>query len=246
MNDFICKPFDGQSLARSIVRQVRPASLQRASQTVVMFEPQPPSDAPWPEIEGIDSADARSRWCGDVPLFTSMLQRMFEEFGHGGMPADAEDSAAFNLHVRFMHKLRGAACMLGAKSVYELAGQIEAACVAGETDRAIQLTARLTGELHSLRDSAQSVFMATRAMPHEPPAESFVELTPGLVDELDALLRQQSLAALYRFKSLSPQLLQLLGKASYDRMCSHLDNLQFEEASDDLRECSQRRNAATT
>jgi len=33
---------------------------------------------------------------------------------------------------------------LGAKSVYELAGQIEAACIAGEMDRAIHLTARLT------------------------------------------------------------------------------------------------------
>jgi PAS domain S-box-containing protein len=244
MNDFICKPFDGQSLARSIVRHVRPASLQRASQTAAMCEPQPPSDAPWPEIEGIDSADARSRWCGDVPLFTSMLQRLFEEFGSVGMPADAEDSAAFNQYVRLMHKLRGAACMLGAKSVYELAGQIEAACIAGETDRAIHLTARLTGELHDLRDSAQPAFMAPRAGPLQPPAESRAELTPGFVDELDTLLRQQSLTALERFKTLSPQLLKHLGKASYDRMCEHVVNLQFEEASEDLRKNRQRQNAA--
>jgi PAS domain S-box-containing protein len=244
MNDFICKPFDGQSLARSIAHHVHPAILQRASQTAATFQPQPPSDAPWPEIDGIDSADARSRWCGDVPLFASMLQRLFDEFSQVGLPADAEVSAAPGRHAQLMHKLRGAACMLGAKSVYELAGQTEAACVAGETDRAIQLTALLTGELDRLRDSAQPVFMAARATALEPPADSSVELTPGLVDELDEMLRQQSLAALDRFKSLSPQLLRLLGKSSYDRMCKHVENLQFEEASDDLRKNDRRRGAA--
>ena len=136
--------------------------------------------------------------------------------------------------------------MLGAKSVYELAGQVEAACIAGETDRAIQLMTRLRGELHALRDSAQPVFLATRAKSLLPPAESRLELTPGLVDELDALLQQQSLAALARFKSLSPQLLQHLGKASYDRMRENVDNLRFDEASDDLRRNGQRQGAAAT
>jgi hypothetical protein len=111
--------------------------------------------APWPDIAGIDSADARARWCGDADLFITMLARFFDEFGDVGVPAEFSDSLAMTPHAARMHKLRGGACMLGAKGVYELAGDVEGACNRGDHDRAAQLSTRLMGEIQRLRENAR-------------------------------------------------------------------------------------------
>jgi PAS domain S-box-containing protein len=235
MNDFICKPFDSQSLAQSILRHIRPADLRRTAMNSTTPVPVPPLDVAWPDIDGIDTADACARWCGDAPLFTSMLARLFDEFRQIDMPDDGEGPAAITLHGRRMHKLRGGACMLGDKAVHELAGRVEAACMAGDAERAAQLTAALMIEMQRLIENAQTV-LAAAPRPREISAAASGELTPHLIDELDSLLRQQSLAAVDYFRSLTPQLLRLMGQASYDRMRLHIDNLQFEDASMDLRE----------
>jgi hypothetical protein len=113
--------------------------------------------APWPDIVGIDSADARARWCGDAALFTTMLARLFDEFGDVSVPAGFNDSRVIAPYIGRMHKLRGGACMLGAKGVYELAGEVEDACNRGDHDRAAQLSSRLTGEIQRLRENARPV-----------------------------------------------------------------------------------------
>jgi hypothetical protein len=113
--------------------------------------------APWPDIAGIDSADARARWCGDAALFTTMLARFFDEFGEVCVPAAFNDFRVITPYIGRMHKLRGGACMLGAKGVYELAGDVEDACNRGDRDRAAQLSTRLTGEIQRLRDNALPV-----------------------------------------------------------------------------------------
>lgn len=113
--------------------------------------------APWPDIAGIDSADARARWCGDAALFTTMLARFFDEFGDVSVPAAFNDSQGVRTYIGRMHKLRGGACMLGAKGVYELAGEVEDACNGGDRDRAAQLSTRLTGEIQRLRENALPV-----------------------------------------------------------------------------------------
>jgi hypothetical protein len=61
-----------------------------------------------------------------------------------------------------------------------------------------------------------------------------VELDPHLIVELDALLRQQSLAALDRFSVISPQLRQYMGSVSYGVMRRHIDNLEFDDAANEL------------
>jgi hypothetical protein len=113
--------------------------------------------APWPDIAGIDSADARARWCGDAALFTTMLARFFDEVGDVSVPAAFNDSLLITPYIGHMHKLRGGACMLGAKGVYELAGDVEDACNRGDHDRAAQLSTRLTGEILRLRENARPV-----------------------------------------------------------------------------------------
>jgi HPt (histidine-containing phosphotransfer) domain-containing protein len=188
---------------------------------------------PWPAIDGIDSADARDRWCGDARLFSAMLERLLGEFFDVDLPGAAGDSGSRQGHIRRMHRLRGGACMLGAKTVSKLAGEVEAAYVAGEVERATGLTARLNEELRRVRHSAGPVCLAARA-DTEDAATASAELEPHAIVELERLLRQQSLSANERFRALSPQLRRIMGSVRYDRMRGQVDNLEFDDAADEL------------
>jgi hypothetical protein len=117
---------------------------------------------PWPDIAGIDTADARARWGGDAALFTAMLARLFDEFGDVSMPAAFSDSVAITPYIGRMHKLRGGACMLGAKRVCELAGEVEDSCKRGDHLRAARLSTRLTAEIQRLRANALPLLTAVR------------------------------------------------------------------------------------
>jgi HPt (histidine-containing phosphotransfer) domain-containing protein len=194
---------------------------------------------PWPDIDGIDAADAYARWCGDVPLFITMLSRLFDEFDAMRFPADIEVRGPNTQFVRQMHKLSGGACMLGAKTVHALAGQIEAACLNGDMAQAAQLRGRLSNEILLVSKSARPVIAAERARADNLLLTSAVPIAPALFRELNALLRKQSLAAVDSFRSLSPQLRQSMGQAIYERVRLHIENLQFEEASN-LLESTQR------
>jgi Hpt domain len=114
----------------------------------------------WPDIAGIDTADASARWCGDAGLFATMLARLFDEFGDVSVPAHFNDSVVIEPYLSRMHKLRGGACMLGAKGVCEVAGELEDACIRGDHARAAQLSSRLAGEIQRLREHARPVLAA--------------------------------------------------------------------------------------
>jgi PAS domain S-box-containing protein len=240
MNDFICKPFSGQTLADTILSHIPAATLQRAATHSEDTGVSPVLDVPWPHIDGIDAADAYARWCGDAPLFITMLSRLFVEFGAVRFPADLKISGAVAQFVRQMHKLRGGACMLGARTVYTLAGEVEAACVSEDVARAAELTARLSIEIQRLIKNAQSAIVAERIRAEEESqSPCTVPIALPLIEELSALLRQQSLAAVDSFKSLSPQLRQSMGQVLYEQMRAQIDNLQFDDASN-LLESAQR------
>ncbi|MEP6874255.1 MAG: Hpt domain-containing protein, partial [Burkholderiales bacterium] len=138
-----------------------------------------------------------------------------------------------------MHKLRGCAGILGAKAIHELAGQAEAACAAGEIERAADLATRLATQLQRLNQDAAPVLMAARAQAEEQALQSGGELKPQVLADLIDLLRQQSLSAMDRFSAISPQLRGLMSKGSYELVRSQIDNLQFNEAAEAL-EASQR------
>jgi PAS domain S-box-containing protein len=232
MNDFICKPFSGQTLASSVLGHLTTATLQRAALRSEVTDTSPVLELPWPEIGGIDAADARERWCGDAPLFITMLSRLFDEFGAIRFPADFKVPGENTQFVRHMHKLRGGACMLGAKTVHTLACQVETACLGGDIERAAELSGLLSNEIHLLRNNAASVIAAERIRAENQQPPCAIPVAPFLIEELKTLLRKQSLAAVDSFRSLSPQLRQSMGQGLYDQLRLHIDNLQFVEASD--------------
>jgi PAS domain S-box-containing protein len=239
MTDFICKPFDGQSLARSVLRHIRPVNTRQAAPHPAAASAPSSPDVPWPEIAGIDTLDACARWCGDAALFLKMLRRLFVEFGQVAVPAEFADAAALTPYIRRMHKLRGGACMLGAKAVYALAGQIEEACIRGDEQSAVELGIALTAEMQRLFENATPAMEAAQtAAPDPAPAD--LQACEARVGELGTLLRQQSLVAVKCFDSLSPYLRRTMGEDSYGRMRSYIDNLQFDAASDELLDTARR------
>jgi HPt (histidine-containing phosphotransfer) domain-containing protein len=188
----------------------------------------------WPEIDGIDSAEARERWCDDVRLFSVMLGRFLEDCVDVMIPAEMQDIGARDVYIQRMHRLRGGACMLGAKAIFELASEVEATCISVEFERAKTLANRLAIELQRVRLSAERVFIAAPTEAEDTASSAGVELEPHLIVELDALLRQQSLTALDRFRVISPQLRQYMGSVSYGVMRRHIDNLEFDDAANEL------------
>ena len=125
--------------------------------------------------------------------------------------------------------------MLGAKAIHLLAGEAEAACVAGEVDLASDLAASLAALLQRLKECAAPALNASYANTKEEVA-SGVELEPQALTDLVGLLRQQSLSAMDRFRSISPQLRRLLSTSSYELVRDHIDNLQFSDAATALEE----------
>jgi PAS domain S-box-containing protein len=160
MDDFIIKPFDAETLVESILRNVKPASKRVGEQIDHSPERRAPAAVPWPEIEGIDSSDVRERLNDDVGLFLSLLKRLLDEYSLVSIPAAGEEMAALSAHAGRMHKLRGSASMLGAKAILKLAGEAEAACVAGDVAYGSELAAKISSQLQQTRQSAAPVFLA--------------------------------------------------------------------------------------
>ena len=143
-----------------------------------------------------------------------------------------------------MHKLVGSAGTLGATAIQQLAGEAEAACVAGEVDRATSVATRLAGLLQGLRRSAAAALAEYPAKTEEELPLVGAEIEPQVVVDLIDLLRLQNLSAMDRFSSMSRQLQCLLGKESYELVRSHVDNLRFTDAANALEENQVKKSAA--
>ena len=236
MDDYIIKPFDAHALVGSILRHVKPGGTLPTRRIAATNQSPAQAAVPWPEIEGIDASDARERLTDDFGLFRSMLKRLLDEFADVAMPAGMVDGAALAVQAGRMHKLRGGAGMLGAAAIQQLAGEAEAACAAGEVDRATHLATRLAALLQRRQRSAAATLAANPAKSEEEAPLVGATIEPQALADLIDLLRQQSLSAMDRFSSLSRPLQCVLGKESYELVRSHIDNLQFSDAANALEE----------
>jgi CheY-like chemotaxis protein/two-component sensor histidine kinase len=244
MDDYLIKPFDANALVWSILRHVKPCRNPPTGEIDGASGALAPAALPWPEIEGIDSNDARVRLTDDFGMFREMLKRLLDEFSDITMPALTNDRAALAVQAGRMHKLVGSAGTLGATAIQQLAGEAEAACVAGEVDRATSVATRLAGLLQGLRQSAAAALAEDPAETEEELPLFGAEIEPQIVVDLIDLLRLQNLSAMDRFNSISRQLQCLLGKESYELVRSHVDNLRFSDAANALEENQVKKSAA--
>jgi PAS domain S-box-containing protein len=244
MDDYLIKPFDAHALVWSILRHVKPGRNPPARQIDGASGTLAQAALPWPEIEGIDSNDARVRLADDFGMFRAMLARLLDEFSDITTPALTNDRAALAVQAGRMHKLVGSAGTLGATAIQQLAGEAEAACVAGEVDRATRVATRLAGLLQGLRRSAAAALAEYPAETEEELPLFGAEIEPQVVVDLIDLLRLQNLSAMDRFSSMSRQLQCLLGKESYELVRNHVDNLRFTDAANALEESRVKKSAA--
>jgi PAS domain S-box-containing protein len=237
MDDFIIKPFDALTLVSSIRRHVQVSSLQAATPIQAAPLAQAAPQRIWPEIDGIDSSDVRVRLCDDFDLFRSTLKRLIEEFSDVAMATAGGESAALETQAARMHKLCGSAGMLGADAIRKLAADTRVACVAGEFERARDLTAALAVKMQQLSMSAAPVLDRARLEAEQEGRDSLScaeTIQPQQLVDLIQLLREQSLSALQRFAAISPPLRLYMGEPLFAIMRDHIDNLRFLEAAQTL------------
>jgi len=231
MNDFLTKPFDPDNIVRVVRHQVEQS---RGAPLGTSARPEPRPGSLWPTIEGIDSADARSRLSDDLDLFLSGLRRLLDEFGEWQTPPSLPASAAARdaLSGR-VHKLVGSSGLLGARRIHELAKSIEQRLRAAEDDELPAQLAALGSELTRLARAAapqlaaldgekQAADAAARAQSHP--------LDPAALCKLREQLAENEFAVLGTFKSLAPALRAALADAIYRRIEQAIGALDFKTA----------------
>jgi CheY-like chemotaxis protein len=240
MDSFIVKPFGAEALVRSILRHIKPTSGQHAR----LLVPAPAAEGeatgqgptergpgPWPEIDGIASTEVKERFGGDKDLFLSLLRRLLEEFSAIEIPDEGAVALVLAAYAGRMHKLRGSAGMLGAKSIQHLAAEAEAASRGGDLERTVHLASRLALELHQLLREAEPALNGPRRAPRpEARPDQATDPDPQLVKGFIEVLRQQNLSAVSRFGAIASQLERHLGQGPYAELCLHMENLRFSEA----------------
>jgi len=227
MNDFLSKPFDPPVLIRRILRHVH---VDRTA-AIPLAPPAHKADQPaWPAVDGIDSSDVCRRLGGDVELFKSMLRRLLKDFDDLNSGDDKAVDDLVTLAAR-MHNLKGTAGTLGAKVIYLLASQAEAASRAFNAERTAALSRALGEHLAALRSASATLFNSVDPLDETGQASGeFSNLRSEDLTELLALLRGFNLDATARFAALANQLRHRLGKDSFALVREHVESLQFDDA----------------
>jgi len=230
MDDFVVKPFDAHALISCVLRHVTAGTASpiapHGCAADVAFQP----PRPWLPIAGIDMADAYARFSGDFGLFVPMLRQLLAENADVAAPRATDDAATLTRKAKALHKLKGCAGTLGAKSIQGLAGETEAALAAGGSADTVRLSSRLAEELRTLATATASALQDLPDARASEPLDTQAVLEPQALSDLIALLRAQRLSAVDCFNALAPGLRNRLGPASYAMTRGHLDNLRFGDA----------------
>ncbi len=234
MNAFLTKPLDPDRLVRTVhdcVHHAQDASGRRGEPA----QAGPTESAPdgWPQIPGVDSAQAAQRLGGDLDLWLKSLQRMFSEVGawardDSDLPADVD--ARRTLAAR-LHKLRGMAGTLGITGIMEQARELETGLLQPTPASDLPAVWRaLQSALATLQRHCEPVLQVAR--------QSGVASSAGQVEASEAdlaqlldLLQRQDLDALTWWRTRALWLQGRFGVTLFERVSHLLDELDFAGAS---------------
>jgi HPt (histidine-containing phosphotransfer) domain-containing protein len=229
VNDFVSKPFDPAQLVACIRRCLRRGHPPTMVASAAACDPAPP-DA-WPEIAGIDATEAKRRLGGDQALFRSMLKRLVSEFGQIGQAnADADPSHLAELASQ-LHKLKGCAGTLGAKSVELAAGRADRACRSERTEQVSASLAEVASEMQRLTHAVAHVLLAGDAVANvDDGGDADMVVSDAALRSLVEALRHNDLHALEQIAALAPGLKRLLGPQVFAQWMEQVDGLDFTAA----------------
>jgi CheY-like chemotaxis protein len=146
----------------------------------------------WPAIAGIDMEEARNRLCDDPTLFRSSLQRFLGDFSDIAVPSPGSVPLSLTEQASRLHKLKGGAGILGAKAIQHLAGEAEAACLAGDGAGAQERSIEIVTHLNALRSSTLRAFEDARPSEAPTAAPRDIRLEPQAVAERERIVAPPS------------------------------------------------------
>ncbi|WP_025128600.1 CHASE domain-containing protein [Pseudomonas sp. PH1b] len=225
MDDFLTKPLEPSALIRSIRRAVERVRGTSVAVSAIVL-PQGETAEEWPVIEGFNIREAANRLGNDVQLFRSSIRRFFNEFaGFSDSVVLLQVAQQPTLLIADLHKLRGAAALLGATAVGQLAGQAESLLRDG----------RAADSVLSALSEAFSLLLKQAANVHEtamliPSIDMDQEQARQALASLRAMLQSHDLAALDQFAVAAPLLHAAAGQVLVERLWQSIEELQFERA----------------
>lgn len=224
MNEFVAKPFNVRDLV-VVIRRLLPF-------TPLVVEVEPAAGAfttlstQWPDIDGVDIANASSRMGRDLPLFLGMLKLLLAEYT--AAPLDAESTKP-ELKQR-LHKLKGTSGMLGLNSVHQLAANAEEACLAASPMEMVEWVQKISAELAGVQKSAAPHLDAYQRMQEAPTTDAAAPLDPEDVIQLRKLLLRQNMDAMDKFEAMQGGLRAKLDATQFQKLQECMQKLQFETA----------------
>jgi PAS domain S-box-containing protein len=241
MNDFISKPFDPQALIRKVRRLVEEARGEPIP--MVILDAQltlNPTERP-KLMPSIDAGIVQQMFGDDLTLFKSLLVRLLQEYTDLAVPVSIspDDQILRAQLTGRAHKLKGSAGMIGATDIMRLAGATEKALNQGRSVDAVEgLLRQLAAALTTLSEEARSYSKQQVGWEASTATEAPVHPDAGTaeLDELCALLESQNLAALDKFNLISPSLGELVGALRFDRLRNAIENLDFHQGAQLLKE----------
>ncbi len=233
MTDYITKPYDPESIIARVRAHV--TKRRRLSLAEVTRPRASVTTSPWPDIEGIDIADAKLRFGGDLELFSVLLERLrieLHEVTEAGLQWSDEQEAG-----SFLHKLRGSAGNLGARRLASLAGEAEQAIGQDGPNEVAAGLARLGEEM-------KRICAVPRLVPQRDPRLK----AKNQADPVDAaslahvlsLLQERSLEAAMVIEERSDAFETSLGPERYARFHEAISKLDYPTAYSLLAELNQR------
>ncbi len=235
MTAFLTKPLDPERLVRTVhdcVHHALATPDHRAEPAVASLADGAPDN--WPQIPGVDSAQAAQRLGGDLELWLKSLQRLLNDVGawvgnDTALPADEDARRALAAR---LHKLRGMAGTLGINGVMEQARVLEAGLLQPTPDLDLSAMWRaLQSALATLQRHSEPVLKVARQSGMDKTAAGQVEASDADLAQLLDLLQRQDLDALTWWSSRSHWLQDRFGVTLFERVSHLLDELDFSGAS---------------
>jgi len=222
MSDHVSKPFVPTDLLNTLLKWIEAG--QRAEQPAA---PEIETAASFPQVDGIDEAEAFWRLGGNLALYSSLLGRLEVNYQDltdevaADLAAGREDQALSRLH-----GFKGTAASISAKQSARLAARIESLLKQpGHGDpKAL---------LDTLASTNERLFSAIRAHLATAPAEAEAapaNLDAEAIDQLARELREQSVGAIDRFEGMKPAFSRHFGVLPTITLAGMIEDLRFAEA----------------
>jgi HPt (histidine-containing phosphotransfer) domain-containing protein len=236
MEALVTKPFEPALLIERLQRRLGLHTLRQGAPTgpeatgsSAVTEPSAaqaatPSDNEWPRIDGLDLAGARRRLQDDLTLWRRLVRQMLATHRPAIRPDDDLDTRQ-----RRMHRLAGAAGLIGAEDVREAAMAAEAALrdVEVSPTACADHLARVEAALAQFEARTRGLLGVARETPGFVTAPS---ATPVRIHDWLTALAANDLAALEQFDRLADALRLHLTPAAFPLLEAAMQRLDFAEA----------------